>query len=481
MRLFKRIGLALFLALSVCSAFFAQDAAVLMEKAIYTEETLGNLNEAIGLYQQIAADTEAGRATAALALYRLGMCYQKSGRAGDAQTAFLKLARLYPEQQELISKIPARSNAPQFRTAPWIDGELLRYSASTKGSGAGLGLTLTLVIEAVKEGGKSAWRFRTVTGLTGPMESYVISMDSAFTPIDSRQNDSEQTPASHTQYFPNRVVFYKTVAGNLRTKEYALPRTAYSQDQIIYLLRCLPLKEGYETVLPVFKPSDGSIVDIKVTVEGREKITVAAGTFDCYKIVNRGDNAEYTYWLSSDGHFYPVKYSTSNSVDFELSSISKLEKNRTVVFVDSEQGVSLSAPPGWIVYSSNLMGSHLISLLDPEDETLCYMGVTKSTGDQDLSNNFPKVADQIIRIYQTQFKGYQVRDGSRENIAIAGLPAIRFIADHKALISGRDMVMYTIVTATSNKIAEIYFKTTRENFNKWRPVFDSIANSLQMK
>lgn len=481
MRLLKRIGLVLILASTICAAFPAQDPAVLLEKAIYTEETLGNLNEAIGLYQQIVADTDAGRATAALALYRLGTCYQKSGRAGDAQTIFSKLTRQYPEQQELISKIPALSNAPQFRLAPWIDGELLRYSASTKGSGTGLGLSQILTIEAVKEGGKSGWRFRAIAGMTSPMESDVVLMDSAFVPIDSRQNGPEQEPMSHTQYLPNRVVFSKTVAGNVKTTEFPLTRTAYNENQIIYLLRSLPIKEGFETTLPIFKSSDGSIVDIKVTVEGREKITVAAGTFDCYKIVNRGNNAEYTYWLSSDGHFYPVKFSASSTVDLELIAISKLEKNKPAIFADSEQGISLSAPPGWILYSSNLMGTQLINMIDPEDETYCYMGITKLTATEDMSAYLPKAADTINKIYQTTYKEYQVRNESRENTTIAGLTAMRFIADHKTLLNGRDVVLYMVMIAAPDKIMQIYFTTTRENFDKWRPVFDSIANSIQMK
>ena len=99
MKHLRRIGLVLIFVLTASSAFSAQDPAELMEKAIYAEETLGNLNEAIGIYQQVAADAETNRAMAAMALYRLGMCYQKSGRASDAQAAFAKLFKMYPEHR----------------------------------------------------------------------------------------------------------------------------------------------------------------------------------------------------------------------------------------------------------------------------------------------------------------------------------------------------------------------------------------------
>jgi hypothetical protein len=73
MKHLRRIGLVLIFVLTFNLAFSAQDPSVLLEKAIYAEETLGNLNEAIGIYQQITAAAESNRATAAQALYRLGM------------------------------------------------------------------------------------------------------------------------------------------------------------------------------------------------------------------------------------------------------------------------------------------------------------------------------------------------------------------------------------------------------------------------
>ena len=58
MKHLRRIGLVLIFVLLSSSAFAAQDPAELMEKAIYAEETLGNLSEAIGIYQQVAADAK---------------------------------------------------------------------------------------------------------------------------------------------------------------------------------------------------------------------------------------------------------------------------------------------------------------------------------------------------------------------------------------------------------------------------------------
>lgn len=122
-----QIGFALLVALSIGSAFSAQDPSVLLEKGIYTEETLGNLGDAIGIYQQVLNANNAGHATSAMALYRLGMCYQKLGRTTDAQAAFARLVKLYSDQQNLISKIPgAASKGSELHRVPWADGEVLK-------------------------------------------------------------------------------------------------------------------------------------------------------------------------------------------------------------------------------------------------------------------------------------------------------------------------------------------------------------------
>ncbi|MEJ2147639.1 MAG: hypothetical protein P8020_21165, partial [Acidobacteriota bacterium] len=58
-----------------------EDPAVLLERAIQLETVDGNLDAAIELYQQIAAENGNHRALAAKALLRLGGCYEKLGQA----------------------------------------------------------------------------------------------------------------------------------------------------------------------------------------------------------------------------------------------------------------------------------------------------------------------------------------------------------------------------------------------------------------
>src|SRR5262245_45358036 len=71
-----------------------------LEKAIYTEETVGNVDEAIKLYEQVIAEGKAVRSTAAQAQYRLAQCLLKKGRAAESNAALEKLVKEFPEQKE---------------------------------------------------------------------------------------------------------------------------------------------------------------------------------------------------------------------------------------------------------------------------------------------------------------------------------------------------------------------------------------------
>ncbi len=105
----------------------AESASVLLEKGIYQEETVGNLQSAMDIYQQIIADQQANRPFVAQAYYRLGMCYLKKNEKTKAAEMFLKLLKDYPEAVPFADKAgadlaklePAKSGPPMVvRTTP---------------------------------------------------------------------------------------------------------------------------------------------------------------------------------------------------------------------------------------------------------------------------------------------------------------------------------------------------------------------------
>lgn len=89
------------------AAVAQQTAGELFEKALYIEEGQGDLQKAIGLYQDLLKRFPASREVAAKAQLHIGLCYEKLGLA-EAQKAFQKVVSDFPEQKEAVTLARAR-------------------------------------------------------------------------------------------------------------------------------------------------------------------------------------------------------------------------------------------------------------------------------------------------------------------------------------------------------------------------------------
>jgi Tol biopolymer transport system component len=134
-------------------AALQQTAGELFEKALYVEEGQGDLQKAIGLYQDIVKRFPGEREVAAKAQLHIGLCYEKLGLK-EAEKAFQKVISDFPEQQEAVqtareklSLLPGaraalEKGAGEFRiqkvwdapiyssySSPSSDGKYLAYSS----------------------------------------------------------------------------------------------------------------------------------------------------------------------------------------------------------------------------------------------------------------------------------------------------------------------------------------------------------------
>ncbi len=96
--------------------------AILLEKGIYTEETVGDLDAAIKVYQQVIDQAKTSRKYAAQAQYRLAMCYVKKGDKPAAAEQLREVVTSYPQekdavalaQKELAKLSPLGGHNPEF-------------------------------------------------------------------------------------------------------------------------------------------------------------------------------------------------------------------------------------------------------------------------------------------------------------------------------------------------------------------------------
>ncbi len=478
MKHLRRIGLAMLLSLGISSTLAAQDPSVLLEKGIYTEETLGNLNDAIAIYQQVAAAVDASRATSALALFRLGMCYQKSGHTDQAQAAFAKLAKLYPEQQDLISKIPGASSQLALRPAPWVDGETLLLSIKVK-SGRQAG-ALFYRFESAVDAGRKAWNLQSI--YTG-MPQYVSALIDAatFAPISTFIREGVAGREYQTRYGSQQIECVRTLGGSSTKKTFQLDRTTYDDQQLVQMLRSLPLQERFQTVTPVFSANaNDALTEANIAVVAKEKVTVPAGTFDCYKTVLTQENQQpSTYWISADNHSYLVKADRRGTLDMELLSIGSVGKGEPFRFESEKLGVALTAPPGWFIDGFNLGPETMINITAAAGEASGLLDFSDLSSNGPPKSSLNEELDKLISSMQKMLPEFFVRLESRVTTTISGVPAVRYIADYKSY--GGEMVQYFFYFTTPAREYEFIFETAKANFERLQPAFDSIVASLKVE
>jgi len=104
----------------------AQSKSELLQRGIYLQETMGDLDGAIKIYQQIAQAAQESRAIAAQAQFRLGVCLEKKGQHPEAARVLQKVITDYPEMTDLVARAKALlPSGLKLLPVPWIDGEIL--------------------------------------------------------------------------------------------------------------------------------------------------------------------------------------------------------------------------------------------------------------------------------------------------------------------------------------------------------------------
>jgi outer membrane protein assembly factor BamD (BamD/ComL family) len=76
----------------------------LLQKGVYTQETLGDLDGAIQIYRQLTSSAAAPKPLAAQAQYQLVLCMLQKGDRTSAAHEFDLLTRNFPDQRDLIEK-----------------------------------------------------------------------------------------------------------------------------------------------------------------------------------------------------------------------------------------------------------------------------------------------------------------------------------------------------------------------------------------
>lgn len=97
-------GMVGFWVLGILASAQGQSVSVLLEKGLHQEETVGDLDAAMKIYQKIVADAKADRPFIARAEYRLALCYLKKKQRDRAIAALEALIRSFGDQEQVVAK-----------------------------------------------------------------------------------------------------------------------------------------------------------------------------------------------------------------------------------------------------------------------------------------------------------------------------------------------------------------------------------------
>lgn len=81
-----------------------ESASVLLERGIFAEETSGDMDGAVKIYQQIIAQEKASRPFVAQAIYRMGACYAKKADRAKASEALSQVIKNFPDQVTTVAQ-----------------------------------------------------------------------------------------------------------------------------------------------------------------------------------------------------------------------------------------------------------------------------------------------------------------------------------------------------------------------------------------
>src|ERR1039457_5637365 len=164
----------------------AASPSELLEQGIYPEETKGAVDAALKLYQQVVTEAKAGQAVAAQAQYRVGVCYYKKKNYGEANAAFEKLLKDYPDQKDLIALANKYlTSAMPLMPAPWLDGEEMQLDLKFP-SGVKIGAA-TYRVHAGETNGQKIWRLRMRLGVASSQQFSRVEVEAdSFKPIHCR-------------------------------------------------------------------------------------------------------------------------------------------------------------------------------------------------------------------------------------------------------------------------------------------------------
>ncbi len=454
----------------------AADVSELLEKAIYTEETVGDLDKAIRVYEKVVAESKGSISAAAQAQFRIGTCYAKQGKAEEAEVAFQAVIDNYPKATHWVTKAKSRlPGDPKLIPVPWGDGDELQFEMKLP-TGMGIGHQVFRICKIEKEGRTlwecSAWQTVTINGMAG--KSRVLVDPENFAPIESQWKHT-MLGDSKAKYSKDKVVVKMASKDEPLTIEYDGP--VYDNEQGAELFRRLPLKNGYKTKVDIIPILTGTKISLSMHVTKMETIEVPAGTFECFVLFL--DDLKQTFWISNDEHRYMVRFE-AGGVTADLTEARPFKPNLSTTL--KHERFTLTLPPDWYSYTPSDKKDEKktrTSLIDPTAAMNSRVEAGPLDSIQDEHASPSAWLEHALGDYRKKKKDFSLSEKGIEIINIDGREAATADFEYKEGDKTLTARMITLFGDTST--VNLRFTASTNEFEGLKPVIEEIVASLSIK
>ncbi len=194
-----------------------------------------------------------------------------------------------------------------FSAGPWQGAERHTYNLVQRGGD----IYGQCALETVPEGGRLRLRRLCNDGRNsddGEAEVQAATLQPVSSTRVIVNADSGKTTTIQSTYEQAKVRFSLEVEGKTTETERDLPQAGdddslepgwYDDESLLWLVRGMPLRAGYEGGYHNVNASTGRVFKVEVRVEGREQVRVPAGTFDTWVVVVESQSISQKIWVEA--------------------------------------------------------------------------------------------------------------------------------------------------------------------------------------
>ncbi len=211
-------------------------------------------------------------------------------------------------------------------TIPWKDYEEARYSITNEGKPTA---DVIHTIEKVSSNGQTTYKINSNymqkkgEYRTGAIVSYKnLKPISSFIYDNPGKADSKLVELSGV--YGEKLNITGKFGKETKSKSIKLPPVFYDNETLLHIPRVFPIKEDYSRRIRTCVLNSAAIEPFRIVVVGKEKVTVPAGTFKCFKVklqyIGLTGYPNIYAWYTADSSKILVKYQQSKAM-FKLKTV----------------------------------------------------------------------------------------------------------------------------------------------------------------